>query len=65
MFFVFFNMLAAIYCAPFIVAIIRRHHNIAPIVVINVLLGWTVLGWAAALALAVSQTKKETVPTLA
>ncbi|MBQ8476656.1 superinfection immunity protein [bacterium] len=39
----------AIYFVPVIVAHIRRHKNIAAIIVLNVFLGWTFFGWLAAL----------------
>jgi hypothetical protein len=39
-----------IYFAPTIVAAIRRHPNTAPIVVVNILLGWTLVGYVVALA---------------
>ena len=38
------------YFAPTIAAISFDHKNIAPIVIINVLLGWTLIGWVVALA---------------
>jgi hypothetical protein len=38
------------YFLPTIIAIVREHPNVAPIVVINVLLGWTLVGYAVALA---------------
>jgi hypothetical protein len=38
-----------LYLLPTIVAVGRGHHNAGPIVVINLLLGWTFLGWIAAL----------------
>lgn len=34
-----------IYFAPTIIAWIRDHHNVAAICVLNLLLGWTFLGW--------------------
>ncbi len=41
---------AILYFVPTIVAVIRRHPNTAAIVVINFLLGWTLVGFAVALA---------------
>ena len=38
-----------VYLVPSINAYDRRHHNLAAIVVLNVLLGWTALGWIIAL----------------
>lgn len=39
-----------IYLLPGIFAIIRKHPNVAPILVVNVLLGWTLVGYVVALA---------------
>jgi Superinfection immunity protein len=39
----------AIYFLPWIVAASRHHHQRAAICVLNTLLGWTLLGWIAAL----------------
>lgn len=44
--------LAAIYFIPSIVAWNRRYRNLASVVVINVFLGWTLIGWVVALAMA-------------
>lgn len=38
------------YFVPTVVAVARQHPNTAPIVVVNVLLGWTLVGYAVALA---------------
>lgn len=43
----------ALYFAPAIIAVRRRVPNRWSVVVVNVLLGWTVVGWAVALAMAV------------
>lgn len=42
-----------LYFVPSIVAAARRMKNPAPLVVINVFLGWTFVGWVVALAWAV------------
>ena len=47
-----------LYCLPSIVALLRGHHQTAPILVINLLLGWTLVGWAPALALSVSRVQR-------
>ena len=44
------------YLAPSIIAVARKHHQLAPIIVINIFLGWTVIGWVVALAMSVSET---------
>lgn len=43
-----------VYFLPSIVASARDHHNAPAIVLLNVFLGWTLLGWVAALCWAVS-----------
>ena len=40
-----------LYLLPTAVAVLRRHHNPMPVIVINVLLGWTLLGWVGSLAM--------------
>ena len=39
----------AIYFIPVIVAYIRRHNNTVAIAILTLFLGWTFLGWLAAL----------------
>jgi hypothetical protein len=46
---VLFAGMGAIYMLPTIVAGNRRHREVMPIAAINLLLGWTVLGWLIAL----------------
>jgi hypothetical protein len=43
---------AAVYLAPTLIAWARHVPNLGSVAVINVALGWTVLGWIAALAMA-------------
>lgn len=43
-----------LYCAPLIVAGLRNHRSFGGIVVVNLLLGWTIIGWIIALAWACS-----------
>ncbi len=47
----------ALYFLPTWVAASRKHHQGNSIFVINIFLGWTVLGWVIALAWAVSPVK--------
>ena len=47
-------LFAIIYFLPMIIAIIRNHKNLGPIMIINFLVGWTIVGWIGALAWAVS-----------
>lgn len=44
-----FWFLAIIYFAPSVIAILRGHLNMGALITLNILLGWTVLGWIAAL----------------
>jgi len=37
------------YMAPALVAAARSHHNFAAITTLNLLLGWTLLGWVGAM----------------
>jgi hypothetical protein len=43
---------AAAYVAPLLVAIIRRAPDVGAVAVVNLLLGWTFVGWVLALAMA-------------
>lgn len=50
----------ALYLLPTIIATKRRHRQTGPIAIINLLLGFTLVGWIVALAWSVSaDTKKE------
>ena len=49
---------AALYLTPLIVASVRDR-LVAPVAVINIFLGWTLLGWVAALAMAVTRRSPE------
>lgn len=53
-------MAIALYLLPAVIAWSRSHHNKAPILLLNLLLGWTVVGWLAALIWSVSASKRET-----
>jgi hypothetical protein len=53
-------VLASAYFAPSIVALARGHHNIGSIVVINLFLGWTFIGWVVALSMALSAVRNTT-----
>lgn len=52
-------ILAVIYFTPTLVARGRRHHNTGPITVVNVFLGWTLVGWVVALAMACGPVKSD------
>ena len=38
-----------LYFVPSIIALLRRHHNLIPIIILNAFLGWTIIGWIVAL----------------
>lgn len=44
-----FGLAMGLYFLPALVASNRRHHQTAAITVLNLFLGWTLLGWVAAL----------------
>ncbi|SED47692.1 Superinfection immunity protein [Streptomyces sp. TLI_105] len=45
-------VVALLYFVPTVVAIVRSVPNRGSVIVVNVFLGWTVLGWIIALAMA-------------
>jgi len=47
-------MAISFYFAPSIVAVLRKKTNLAAIIVLNTLLGWSLIGWAIAMIWAVS-----------
>jgi hypothetical protein len=49
----------AAYFIPTVIAAVRSHHNAGAICVLNLLLGWTVLGWVAAIVWACTATKQQ------
>jgi flagellar biogenesis protein FliO len=40
-------ILGVLYFIPTLVAVLRGHHNSVAIIALNILLGWTFLGWIA------------------
>ena len=46
------TVLTSLYLLPWAIAATRSRRSLAPVVLINIFLGWTVLGWIAALVLA-------------
>ena len=47
-----------VYFVPTIVAAVRQTRNLVGIIILNLLAGWTVLGWVAALVWAIVADKK-------
>jgi hypothetical protein len=56
---IFFPAAIALYFSPTIIAATRRHPAASGVALINLFLGWTVLGWAAALMWAYSGLRGE------
>jgi hypothetical protein len=57
-------ILIFLYLLPAWIAWSRKHQNKGPIILIDVFLGWTVIGWIVALIWSVGSTKKDTVVVL-
>lgn len=51
--------LAVIYVVPALVAYNRHHHQRAAIAVLNILAGWTAVGWVIALVWAATAVRTE------
>jgi ABC-type transport system involved in cytochrome c biogenesis permease component len=51
-------VLVLIYMLPWLIAMLRDHHNRSAICVLNLLLGWTALGWIIALVWALTNPPK-------
>ena len=47
------TLCVVIYCLPFLIATAREHKNRVAILLLNLFLGWTGLGWLVALIWAV------------
>jgi len=45
----------ALYFVPTIIAVLRHSHLTLPVVLINVLLGWTLIGWVVALVMSLME----------
>ena len=57
-------ILGALYLLPLIVAMARKVPNVGSVAVIDILLGWTVIGWVVALAMAVRSRPERLPPRL-
>ena len=49
------------YFLPAFIAVVRKHQNMAAIIILNVALGWTLLGWVAALVWSFTNASPTTV----
>lgn len=52
----------AVYFVPSVIAAARGHHQTAAIVAINAFLGWLLIGWVVALAMALSAKRAPALP---
>ncbi len=52
----FLLFFGALYFLPAIVAAVRHTHNATGILLLNLFLGWTLIGWIVALVMALSST---------
>jgi len=57
------SLTAVVYFLPSLIAWMRRKRNVAAIAALNLLLGWTLLGWTAAFVWALLQDAKPAAPT--
>ena len=58
---VFLLVLLVLYFVPTIIAARRKHHNAVAIGALNLLLGWTLLGWVGALVWALTAVQRREV----
>lgn len=49
---------AVLYFLPSIVAYARKHQNSGAILILNIFLGWTFIGWVVALVWSMTQVQK-------
>jgi Superinfection immunity protein len=61
--FILLVILGAIYFIPWLTALGRSHHQAPAIGMVNLLFGWTLLGWCVALCMACTAVRPTTTPT--
>lgn len=49
---------ALLYFIPSVIGILRKHHNLIGLMALNILLGWTVIGWVGALIWSLLRSNK-------
>jgi len=49
-----------VHLAPTLIALVRRPPGVAAVVLVNLLLGWTIVGWAVALVLSLRTREDRT-----
>lgn len=55
------SVLLALYLLPLVIALVRRHRHRGLICAVNLLLGWTVLGWLVSLIWSILPKRREPV----
>lgn len=48
-----------LYLFPSVIAIKKKHKDLIKILIINIFLGWTIVGWIISLVLAINMQNKE------
>jgi T4 superinfection immunity protein len=57
-FYLVLGSMLGIYIAPLVIAVVRDHHRLPWIALLNVATGWTLVGWIAALAWSVTAIRQ-------
>lgn len=52
-------VMGGFYLLPTIIAIMRKHHQITAIVILNLFAGWTFIGWIIALVWAATTARRD------
>ena len=52
-----YTLLALVYLTPTVIVMGRLHPKTGPVIVVNIFLGWTLIGWVVALAMACSSQR--------
>jgi hypothetical protein len=60
-FYLVLGSMLGIYIAPLVIAVVRDHHRLPWIGLLNLAAGWTVAGWITALVWSVTATRQPTV----
>ena len=63
-FYLVLGSMLGLYVAPFIIAMVRDHHRLPWIGLVNFAAGWTVVGWIAALAWSVTPIRQPVIPQI-
>lgn len=55
-------VVVALYFLPTIIAVTRKKRNLGPIILVNLLLGWSVIGWIVAMVWAMATETVDMMP---